>query len=219
MCHYSPVMPLSDAVEPRRSLLTAYRLVIALVIFAALVTEISTLVERGRLEPGNLFSYFTIEANAFAVAVLLISIGWGGSSRALVMLRGAATLYMAVTGIVFSLLLAGIEGAEFTAVPWDNTVLHFLGPIAVVLDWFLDLPRARIAYGGAMVWLVYPLAYGAYSLIRGAIVDWYPYPFLDPDRHGYPSIAATMLGLTLFGAVLTWILVVLTGRQGAPHSP
>ncbi len=217
-------MSLVEAVEPRRNLLTTYRLVVALTIFAALVTEISTLVERGRLVPGNLFSYFTIQSNAFAVVVLVITVAWGGSSRPHIMLRGAATLYMAVTGIVFSVLLAGIEGAEFTAVPWDNTVLHFLGPVAVVLDWFLDLPHSRIAYKDALVWLIYPLAYGAYSLVRGAIVDWYPYPFLDPDEHGYPSIAATILGLTLFGAVLTWVLVISTGRKRdasllGPHRP
>jgi hypothetical protein len=184
-----------------------------MLIFAALTTEVATLIERGRFNPGNLFSFFTIESNLFAVAVLLVSAVTPVHGRLLIMFRGAATLYMAVTGIVFSVLLAGIEGAEFTAVPWDNTVLHFLGPIFVVADWFIARPPQRIAFRGALIWLVYPFAYGAYSLIRGAIVGWYPYPFLDPDEHGYPSIAATIVGLTLFAAVLMWIIVFFTGPR------
>lgn len=201
------------ATETRRHLLTAYRLFWALLIFAAIVTEIAVLIERGRFVPANFFSYFTIQSNAFAALVLLLSAIVPRGNRTMVMLRGAATLYMAVTGVVFSLLLAGIEGAEFTAVAWDNTVLHFIGPIAVVADWFLDLPRFRVRFTSALVWLGYPLVYGAYTLIRGPFVDWYPYPFIDPRENSYLTIAVTMLALTVFGAALTWIIVRFTGRS------
>lgn len=37
--------------------------------------------------------------------------------------------------------------------------------------------------------MIFPAAYFAYSLIRGPIVDWYPYPFLDPNQHSYLVIA------------------------------
>jgi hypothetical protein len=207
-------MLLSDPALPRRRLaLTAYRVVVALLIFAAVVTEIATLVERDRFVPANFFSFFTIESNLFASAVLLLSVLAPRHGRTLILLRGAATLYMAVTGIVFSVLLADIEGQVLTAVPWDNTVLHYIGPIAVVVDWIIDLPRERIAYRTALTWLAFPLVYCAYSMIRGAVVDWYPYPFLDPDEHGYPTIAGTVVALVLFAAALTWVVVGFTGRR------
>jgi len=90
------------------------------------------------------------------------------------MLRGAASLYMAITGIVFSVLLAGLD-VELTAVPWDNTVLHYIMPVVVVADWVIDLPGTRIAFKSALVWLAFPLTYVAYSLIRGHLTGWYPY--------------------------------------------
>ena len=86
------------------------------------------------------------------------------------MLRGSSTLNMIVVGIVFSLLLAGID-AELTAVPWDNTVLHYIMPVFVALDWYVDLPKVRIGFKRALVWMAFPTAYVTYSLIRSVRVN------------------------------------------------
>jgi len=179
----------------------------------AIVTEVATLAERGRLNPGNLFSFFTIQGNVIGAAVLLLStlaVTHEIPSRTLAKLRGAATLYIVIVGIVFSVLLAGIEGAEFTAVPWDNYVLHYIMPVAVAVDWFLDLPAERIAFRQASLWLVYPVAYVLYSEIRGLLVNWYPYPFLDPGKNGYGAVAVTSIGIAAFAAALTWFLTRFT---------
>ncbi len=125
--------------------------------------------------------------------------------------RGAATLYLAITGVVFSLLLAGIEGAEFTAVAWDNVVLHYLMPIAIVADWVIDSPRVRIPFRQGVIWLVYPIAYVVFCLIRGASDGWYPYPFLDPDLRGYSAVVESSIGIALLSAALVFVLVSFTG--------
>jgi len=199
-----------------RYLLTGYRLVFGLLGFSAVVTEVATLRERGRFAPFNFFSYFTVESNLFAIALLLLSASAFAPalhrhSHPWAMLRGAATLYMVTTGIVFAVLLAGIEGAEFTAVPWDNIVLHDLMPLAVAVDWVVDLPAHRLTFRHAAVWLVFPLAYVVYSLIRGHFVGWYPYPFLNPSAHGYSGVAGTSVALALVLAVFLWVLTRLTG--------
>lgn len=202
---------MADTATGRHQLLVGYRILFALVCFAAIITEIATLVERGTFAPANFFSYFTVEANAFATAVFLLSALSRGHDR----LRGASTLYMAICGIGFSVLLSGIEDAELTAVPWDNVVLHYLMPVVVALDWFLDLPRTRIAYRSALPWLAFPLAYAAYSLIRGPIVDWYPYPFLNPEEHGYAGIAVAVVGLVVLASLLIWVLARSSGSGPA----
>ncbi len=196
-------------------LLTGYRLVFGLLGLTAVVTEVATLQERGRFAPFNFFSYFTVESNLFAIAMLLLGASafapaLHSRSRPWAMLRGAATLYMVTTGIVFAVLLAGIEGAEFTAVPWDNIVLHDLMPLAVALDWVVDRPAHRLTFRHAVVWLVFPLAYVVYSLIRGHFVGWYPYPFLNPSAHGYSGVAGTSVALALTLAVFVWVLTRLT---------
>jgi len=199
----------------RDNLLTTFRALFALVAIAAITTEVVTLIERGKFEPFNFFSYFTVESNLFAAAILLLSafaVQRGERQGWLDHLRGAAALYMLITGITFSVLLAGIEGAEFTAVPWDNFVLHYLMPIVMAVDWLIDPPAHRIEFRPALAWLAFPILYAVYSLIRGGIVGWYPYPFLDPDERGYLGVLVTSAFLIALAIGLIWLLLRIADR-------
>ena len=193
----------------KKNYLVGYKLFFGLLGFSAIVTEIATIVARGNWNAANFFSYFTIEANTIAFAILLISAFYTFAkkkSATLDFLRGASAFFMVVTGIVFAVLLSGIEGATLTAAPWDNIVLHYLIPIAVALDWIVDPPAYRIAFKKALNWLTFPLAYLVYSLIRGPIVDWYPYPFLNPANGGYGQVAVTSVIILIGGIVLAYIV-------------
>lgn len=196
-----------------KKIFVIYKILFGLLALSAIVTEITTLVGRNKFVPSDFFSFFTIESNLFAAFVLLISavliLRKKSSSRSFDLIRGASTLYMVTTGIIFSLLLAGIENATLTAVPWDNTVLHYIMPIVLIADWILDSPKKSITFKRALIWLTYPLAYVIYSLIRGAVVGWYPYPFLNP-ANGYVTVLITSLGVTAVVVVLTWVLVQLS---------
>jgi len=199
----------------KRNYLIGYKVFFGLLGFSAIVTEIATIAARGTFNAGNFFSYFTIESNIIAAAMFLVSAFYlfaSKKSRTLDLLRGAATFFMVVTGIVFAVLLSGIEGATLTAVPWDNIVLHYLIPIAVVLDWLVDPPVKKISYRTALNWLTFPIAYLVYSLIRGPIVGWYPYPFLDPAHGGYGAVAITSLMILIGGLALTYVV----SRVGLP---
>jgi hypothetical protein len=191
-----------------------YRTAAGLLAFSALITEVATLHERDKLELANFLSYFTVESNLFAAVVLVgsgLTLSPRGEGATGAMLRGAATLYLMITGLVFSLLLAGLEGVEFTAVPWDNIVLHYLMPVLIMLDWVITPPTVRISFRRGLIWLAYPLAYVAYSLIRGRIVDWYPYPFLDPGPRGYTGVIQSSIGIALTAAALVYVLTIFTG--------
>jgi hypothetical protein len=204
----------------RMTLVRLYRTLFGLLALSAIVTEIATLHERGTLDLGNFASYFTVESNVYAGVVLVVS-GFALTARGeaawLALLRGAATLYLAITGLVFSLLLAGLEGVEFTAVPWDNLVLHYLMPVAVVADWLLAPPVRRIAFPQGLLWLAFPLVYVVYSLIRGHSAHWYPYPFLDPGPRGYTGVIQSSIGIALSAAVLVFVLTLLTGSGSLPE--
>ena len=163
-------------------------------------------------KPLNFFSFFTVESNIIAVVSLFVSglYSWRGTQpRWVHYLRGAATIYMTVTGITYSLLLRNVE--VDTAVPWVNLVLHYVIPIVMIVDWLIDLPEFRIRVGRAMVWLIFPVAYLAYSLLRGPLVDWYPYPFLDPRPEGYLPVIVTSVGIAI-GGLLFALLVSWTTR-------
>ena len=201
----------------KNSLVVGFRIFFALLGFSAWVTEIATLSERGVFIPANFFSFFTVEANLFAVMILLVSaltLASNRQSECIGFLRGSSTLNMIVVGVVFSLLLAGID-AKLTAVPWDNTVLHYIMPVFVALDWFVDLPKVRIGFKRALIWMAFPIAYVTYSLIRGNFVGWYPYPFLNPVVHGYVGVAITSVGIALGTMGLMWVLVRFTGQESS----
>jgi hypothetical protein len=177
--------------------------------FSALVTEIATLAARHRFNSGDFFSYFTVEANTLAVISLVLSsfaMVTARTSRALDFFRGAVTLYMTTTILIFIVLLSGYPSSELTAVPWDNTVLHYILPIAIIVDWLIAPPVAAISLTSALSWLAFPLAYLAYSLIRGPIAHWYPYPFMNPSTHGYVGVAVTSVIIAVILAVITWLL-------------
>ena len=181
-----------------------------LLAMSAVITEIVTLIGRGTFNIVNFFSFFTIESNLFAAVILII----GGyyilkhkiPSTRFNILRGASTLYMTITGIVFSLLLAGLEGVQLTAVPWDNTVLHYIMPLAVVALWCIDPPKQRMGYRVAFLWLLFPAAYGIYTWVRGAFVNWYPYPFMNPEISGIQGLVIVSLGLAIGGVAAGLLL-------------
>jgi len=191
----------------KKNLLLGYRLGFGLLGFSAIVTEIAVLSDRDVFNPANFFSYFTIESNIIAVVALLVSavaVASNKQHRSVDMLRGAATLYILITGVVFSVLLANLE--SLTATPWDNIVLHYIMPVVLIVDWFVDPPKRRITFSRTLLWLIYPIAYVIYSLIRGEITSWYPYPFLNPASNGWSAVIVTSIGIAVGSAGLGWLL-------------
>jgi hypothetical protein len=183
-----------------------------------LVAVVAQLVWGTRNNPGfdaaNFFSFFTIESNVFAAVVLLVfALRPGEPTPVMEFLRGAAVTYMATTGVVYGLLLSGYTAELQTALPWVNNVVHRIFPLVLVADWLITPPRRTVPFRRALSWLLFPALFLAYSLVRGPVVDWYPYPFLDPDRvGGYGGVAAYAAGIALFVGLMCW-LVTWSGRS------
>ncbi len=189
----------------------AVRLLAVVAVVVALVVQFVVSSDRSAFTAGNFFSYFTVLSNMGAVVLLALLVA--RPSRAtdpgFVPFRGAVTLYMGVTALVYAVLLAPASADVDITEPWVDAVLHEIAPLAVLVDWFLDPPRRRLPRSVLGRWLAFPAAYLAYSLIRGSVVDWYPYPFLNPDEAGgYGGVAAYSVGVVVvivaIGAVLRW---------------
>lgn len=195
-------------------MVAAYRVGLAGLTIAAIATQLLRVFDRDA-SVANFFSFFTIQSNLLATvaflwaAALAIRPATGRSPPALDRLRGAAVVYMVITGVVYELLLSDLPPGEDSTIPWVNTVVHTIMPIAVALDWVIDPPAARISTRVAAWWLAFPLAWTAYTLARGPLVDWYPYPFIDPRVHGALGVAgraaAIAVGFVLVSALVAWI--------------
>jgi hypothetical protein len=198
------------------------RLAFAALGVAAMAYQYGAIVYSGR-EPENFFWFFTIQSNILAAAVLALTATVPREARSPLFdaVRGAGTLYIAITGVVFALLLAGRQEEVQTSVEWVDFVLHRLVPIVVVLDWLIDPQRHRLPRWVAAAWLAYPLAWFAATLLRGEIVDWYPYPFVDVGRVGYDGVllraVVFVIAFALAAAALLWIGNRRAGRA-APRS-
>jgi hypothetical protein len=160
---------------------------------------------------GNFFSFFTIQSNILAAALLVASALVSREKRSALFdaFRGAVTLYIAITGVVFAVLLAGLQEDLDTHIAWVDFVVHKLIPIVVVADWLIDPPHHRLRLRVALAWLSYPAAWLAYTLIRGAAVDWYPYPFVDVNKLGYGGVfwRCAVLLVVFVGAAVAFGLI------------
>ena len=199
-----------------RAIHTALRVAFAALGLAAIGYQMLDLAAKGTLDPVNFFSYFTIQSNLIGIAALVwaATAGHGGSSG-LDSFRGAATTYLTITFVVFALLLADTD--VDTAVVWVDRVLHRVLPVVLVIDWLIDPPRTTITWPRARWWLAYPLAWVGYALIRGALTDRYPYPFLDPANGGYATVAVYCVAIFV-GALLAIGAIMWAGNAMGARS-
>jgi hypothetical protein len=162
----------------------------------------------------NFFSFFTIQSNlvgAVALAIGGVVLLRGTASSVdphwFAVLRACATTYLVTTGVVYNLLLRGIELPQGTTVPWTNEMLHVVAPILLLLDWVAAPGRRRLGFRTIGIVVIYPIVWAAYTMLRGPFVadeltgaaTWYPYPFLNPDtsQNGYLSVAFYILLIAL----------------------
>ncbi|MBJ8029009.1 Pr6Pr family membrane protein [Bacillus cereus group sp. N21] len=201
-------------------IIVGYRFFLSVLAFSAIITQFVTRAQIKPFNPINFFSFFTIESNILVAIILALSCfatATFGRSEQFGVLRGAATVYIFTTGLIYFLLLRGLEESLQTPIPWVNTVLHYIMPIAMILDWVLNPPTKELKWKHAVNWLLFPLLYVIYSLIRGSFIDWYPYPFLDPRINGYSGVILYSVGIAL-AIGLICVLVKILGNISAKRT-
>jgi hypothetical protein len=150
--------------------------------------------------------YLTIWFNVLVAATsATLAANPSRDGRAWRALRLDAVVIAVAGGLVHWFLLRPIldlQGADYIA----DKLLHVAVPLLALGGWLIYGPRGRIDGTDLITFLVVPAVWITYTLIRGALVSWYPYPFLDVNRHGYPkvlaisvTIAALMFGLAVVG--------------------
>jgi hypothetical protein len=170
----------------------------------------------------GLLPYFTIQSNVLYGAVALVA----AFRPVRPVIKGAVTLYVAITGLVFHLLLDNSASPFWVGVihrsvldAIGNQLLHTVVPLLAVVIWLVLDDHGTLRWRYAAYWLAYPLGYLGFALIRGLIVHTYPYGFVDASAIGYGGVAISAVGL----GVGFWLLGLLlcgldraAGRRSAP---
>lgn len=157
-----------------------------------------------------MFSYFTNLSNLIIIimaAALLFGRGrlynWFKSP----VVQSACCLYIAFVGLGFWFILGG-PGTVPTFLDWiPQLTAHTLSPILGVVFWVRCVPRGELNGRHPFWWLLYPIGYLVYWLIRGPLVGYYPYFFIDVNALGYSGVAlwsGALIVMFLLLGTLMW---------------
>jgi len=164
----------------------------------------------------NWLSHGTALVNIFcAVLYLIASVTWLRSkelSDRFHFYRGAATVFMITTLLVYPFFLMSRPYFHNGIFEWRDFVLHWADPMFMICWWLIFPPARPISAVRSLRWWIPGTVYLLYVFIRGAIVNWYPYSVLYPDEHnGWRRvILVTVLACVAF--VLLAQLVAWTTR-------
>jgi hypothetical protein len=174
-------------------------LVVAAVLVNALVAYGN---EEGRFSPGiarffNTFAYFTILSNILTGAMSLL-LARGVDARAIWfrVLRITALIAITITGLVYHTLLRQEWDPEGWALVGDQ-LAHTVVPLMALLGFVLFGPRGLIDIRDVWLGLLFPVVWSIFTMFRGEVVDWYPYPFIDVGDHGYGRVFINMAGIAI----------------------
>lgn len=169
--------------------------------------------------------YFTNQSNVYLgiVAALAGWRLWSGRRELPAPVLTSAILFICITGLVYNVVLAPTAGPKHGYAAFSNAVLHVATPLLGLLGWLVFTRHGSLRYVHALLWLIYPLGYFAFAIVRGLFVTSgalrYPYPFLDVVELGYAGVAVNAVTYATLFFLLGATLVTadrLLGRIGSP---
>jgi len=179
----------------------------AFVILAGLLIQVLVVidVEEGFFDTAagrvfNVFCFFTVQSNVIvALTSMLLALDLDRSSTVFKTFRLTGVVAIAITGVVYHSVLAGLQELTGWGLVADQA-LHTVSPIMAVVGWLVFGPRGLTS--ARIVWLsvIFPICWFVFTLVRGEIVGFYPYPFVDVADIGYLRV--------LVNAVLVAVLYI-----------
>jgi hypothetical protein len=158
----------------------------------------------------NFFSYFTILSNllvALSLTVVILDPKTKiGKIFSLSTTSSAIALYILIVGLVYNLVLRGIWDPKGWQLVADN-LLHVAVPVLYFIYWLIFIPKGTLNWKDGIAWTYFPLAYLAYSLIRGHFTAWYPYPFLNVIELGYQQVFINAVFVVIAFVILSSLMI------------
>lgn len=180
----------------------------ALIVFLGLVVQLLVVADRtgGSFDSSakrvlNVFAFFTIQSNIIVgITCLLLALNGDRSSTVFRVFRLTGVVAITITGVVYHSVLAKLLDLESWALVADHA-LHTVAPVMAVVGWLMYGPRGLISRRVVWLSLIFPVGWCLFTLIRGEIVGFYPYPFIDVGVLGYGKVFVNCL----------WIAVLYLG--------
>lgn len=205
-----------------------YRLLFLALCEAGIILQYAAVAGVGHIDHVKILTcYYTVLSNMLCFvyfAVLVVA----QPKRENALIRGAVTMCISITGLVYHFMLNGMMEAGSSQVTASmlvsNILLHYVVPCMVVLDYFLFAPKGQYKSLYPLAWLVLPYAYLGFAMVRAEVSPMrfsgfggdsrYPYPFLDVDLIGWDKVILIVLALTAAITALGYLSFVLDRLLG-----
>ena len=160
----------------------------------------------GRL--ADTVSYFTTWSNVLvAIVFALLAVRTTRRGQTFHVVLFSALLMIFVAGLVYNAILAP------SGVPkhgWDlltTTLEHTITPLLALFVWAIFGPRDWLSRQLILPALVIPIVWVVFTIIRGAVVNAYPYGFLNVVKLGYPMALLNAVGVLVVGVAICFLLI------------
>jgi hypothetical protein len=162
----------------------------------------------------NAFAFFTIQSNLIVGGTtLLLALNPDRTSTVFRVSRLIGLVAITVTGLVYHVALASVLDLDGLH-QLGNQLVHTVVPLLAVVGWLMFGPRDLTSPRIARLSLVFPVLWLAFTLIRGSVIHWYPYPFIDVTKIGYGKAVLNCVWVSLLLLGLAAGATVIDGRLG-----
>lgn len=146
------------------------------------------------------FSFFTILTNLIvAICCTTLIVNHNSKIKSFFSRQNTLTavaVYITVVGLVYNIILRFLwkpEGLQWIV----DELLHTVIPLLFIAFWLLIVPKGKLHWISVLAWLLYPLIYLVFILLRGIPSSFYPYPFINVDEIGYSQTFINSSGMLL----------------------
>lgn len=167
------------------------------------------------------FSFFTVLTNILVASALALPLlapaSAGGRFFARPAVATGVATNIALAGLVYSLVLRQLwnpQGLQRVA----DFVLHDVMPVLFLIYWWIAVPKRELRWAHVAGFLLYPIVYFIYVMLRGALTGAYPYPFIDAAALGIGRALLNALGILVGFAVTGLVFIFLGRRQSSPQT-
>lgn len=202
-----------------RKLVLGYRIILGLFAWSVLILMfVRTALDQvdalsGFLAGIKSYRYYTMQTNLLATIWLTLAVIFHFNSNRLKKvegaLKGAITIYILITFLGYAIMLSSLYNPTTPYGIFTNLVIHYLVPIAFVIDWVFTIKKVKYRWVNLVLWIIYPILYIVLSILHGKFLGSYLYPFLNIDTMGlgYYFLALGILVIVFLALGSSLILI------------
>ncbi len=198
-----------------KAVMVSLRLALGFGLLGSVVWQVTDRVVNNVFRPEEYFAYFSIVSSIVAGCLSLYSayvLATGKEeSKFHNISRMSLAAAMVIVGEVYHALLAdAAPDARDVGYVWPvlpNQIIHTYAPILIVIDYLFSIRSPKLRLRAALWVAIFPLAWLAFSVVRGLVTNWWPYWFINPNEEGgVPSMLMYVAAITVFFLVVGYLL-------------